>query len=154
MDDIIVKNATKRFGKTVAVDHVSIEIEAGSLFFLLGPSGCGKTTLLRMIAGFSDIEEGDILFGTHSLKGVAPGKRNTAMVFQNYVLQPQQEMVMIWPMRVPVGARRCRRICPASTLGKKSRPSSGNNRQESRQKPMNSEAKPRRCASNTDRASV
>ncbi len=88
MDDIIVKNATKRFGKTMAVDHVSLEVEAGSLFFLLGPSGCGKTTLLRMIAGFCDIEDGDILFGARSLKAVAPGKRNTAMVFQNYALWP------------------------------------------------------------------
>ncbi len=88
MDDIIIKNATKRFGKTMAVDHVSLEIEAGSLFFLLGPSGCGKTTLLRMIAGFCDIEDGDILFGDRSLKAVAPGKRNTAMVFQNYALWP------------------------------------------------------------------
>jgi iron(III) transport system ATP-binding protein len=88
VDAIIVKNATKRFGKTVAVDHVSLEIEAGSLFFLLGPSGCGKSTLLRMIAGFCDIDEGDILFGNRSLKAVAPGKRNTAMVFQNYALWP------------------------------------------------------------------
>ena len=88
MEDIIVKNATKRFGKTVAVDGVSLTIQAGSLFFLLGPSGCGKTTLLRMIAGFYEIEEGDILFGTRSLKGVPPGKRNTAMVFQNYALWP------------------------------------------------------------------
>jgi iron(III) transport system ATP-binding protein len=88
MDDIIVKNATKRFGKTAAVDRVSLEIKAGSLFFLLGPSGCGKTTLLRMIAGFCDIEEGDILFGARSLRAVAPGKRNTTMVFQNYALWP------------------------------------------------------------------
>ncbi len=88
MEDIIVKNATKRFGNTLAVDHVSLEIEAGSLFFLLGPSGCGKSTLLRMIAGFCAIEEGDILFGARSLKTMAPGKRNTAMVFQNYALWP------------------------------------------------------------------
>src|SRR5450759_3184213 len=86
MEDIILKNVTKRFGKTLAVDHVSLEIKAGSQFFLLGPSGCGKTTLLRMIAGFCDIEDGDILFGARSLKAVAPGRRNTAMVFQNYAL--------------------------------------------------------------------
>jgi iron(III) transport system ATP-binding protein len=88
MEDIILKNVTKRFGKTLAVDHVSLTIKAGSLFFLLGPSGCGKTTLLRMIAGFCDSEDGDILFGARSLKAVAPGKRNTAMVFQNYALWP------------------------------------------------------------------
>ena len=88
MDDIILKNVTKRFGKTMAVYNVSLEIKAGSLFFLLGPSGCGKTTLLRMIAGFCDPDDGDILFGGRSIKAVAPGKRNTALVFQNYALWP------------------------------------------------------------------
>ena len=88
MDDIILKKVTKRFGKTLAVDHVSLTIKAGSLFFLLGPSGCGKTTLLRMIAGFCDSEDGDILFGARSLKAMAPGKRNTPLVFQNYALWP------------------------------------------------------------------
>jgi iron(III) transport system ATP-binding protein len=88
MNDIILKCVTKRFGKTVAVNKVTLEIKAGSLFFLLGPSGCGKTTLLRMIAGFCEIDSGDILFGGNSVKTVAPGKRNTAMVFQNYALWP------------------------------------------------------------------
>ncbi len=88
MEDIILKQVSKRFGKTVAVDGVSLEIKAGSLFFLLGPSGCGKTTLLRMIAGFCDLDEGDIFFGDRSLKGVAPGKRNATLVFQNYALWP------------------------------------------------------------------
>jgi iron(III) transport system ATP-binding protein len=88
MEDIILKNVTKRFGKTVAVDNVSLEIKAGSLFFLLGPSGCGKTTLLRMISGFCGVEAGDILFGARSIKTLAPGKRKTAMVFQNYALWP------------------------------------------------------------------
>jgi iron(III) transport system ATP-binding protein len=88
MENIILKNVTKRFGKTVAVDNISLEIKAGSLFFLLGPSGCGKTTLLRMIAGFCGVEAGDILFGARSIKTLAPGKRNTAMVFQNYALWP------------------------------------------------------------------
>jgi iron(III) transport system ATP-binding protein len=88
MNDIILKNVTKRFGKTIAVNNVSLEIKAGSLFFLLGPSGCGKTTLLRMVAGFFEPDSGDILFGARSMKGTAPGKRNTTMVFQNYALWP------------------------------------------------------------------
>ena len=88
MNDIILKNVTKRFGKTVALDNVSLTIETGSLFFLLGPSGCGKTTLLRMIAGFCEPDGGDILFGGRSVKDVAPGKRNATMVFQNYALWP------------------------------------------------------------------
>ncbi|MBI4633083.1 MAG: ABC transporter ATP-binding protein [Deltaproteobacteria bacterium] len=88
MENITLKNVTKRFGKTTAVDNVSLEIKAGSLFFLLGPSGCGKTTLLRMVAGFCEVEEGDIFFGGSSVKTVPPGKRNTALVFQNYALWP------------------------------------------------------------------
>ncbi len=88
MDDIVLKCVTKRFGETAAVTNISLEIKAGSLFFLLGPSGCGKTTILRMVAGFTEPDAGDILFGKRSVRATAPGKRNTTMVFQNYALWP------------------------------------------------------------------
>ncbi len=56
--DITLKQVTKRFGETVAVDGISLEIPQGSFFAMLGPSGCGKTTTLRMIGGFEDPTEG------------------------------------------------------------------------------------------------
>lgn len=77
---------------TPAVDHVSLNINPGDLFFLLGPSGCGKTTLLRMIAGFIDPTDGRILLGPEGqqrdITHLPPNKRNTGMVFQSYALWP------------------------------------------------------------------
>src|SRR5437763_721359 len=60
---ISIRNLSKSFGPTTAVDKISLDIAPGELFFLLGPSGCGKTTLLRMIAGFIDPTAGAIFFG-------------------------------------------------------------------------------------------
>jgi len=88
MEDITLINVTKRFGKILAVHDVSLRIFRGSLFFLIGPSGCGKTTLLRLIAGLCDLEEGDILLGSRSIKDLPPHRRDTVMVFQNYALWP------------------------------------------------------------------
>ncbi len=88
MISIAVKNLSKHFGKTVALDRVSVEIAAGEIFFLLGPSGCGKTTLLRAIAGFYKPDSGDIFFNDENVTHVPPHRRNTAMMFQNYALWP------------------------------------------------------------------
>ena len=78
----------KQFGSLRVVDKVSLTIGDGEFFTLLGPSGCGKTTLLRMIAGFSDPDSGDILFGGKSVLSLPAHRRNTGMVFQNYALFP------------------------------------------------------------------
>lgn len=85
---ISIRNLVKNFGTTQALNHVSLEIEPGELFFLLGPSGCGKTTLLRHIAGFYTPDEGTILIGGDDVTGVPPHKRDTGMVFQSYALWP------------------------------------------------------------------
>ena len=91
---ITIKNLTKRFGDVVAVNNVSLTIEAGTFLTLLGPSGCGKTTLLRCIAGLEDPNEGEIYIGDKlvysSLKGISlqPGARDLGLVFQNYALWP------------------------------------------------------------------
>ena len=88
MTPITLRNIVKHFGSTAAVDGVDIDIPAGSLFFLLGPSGCGKTTLLRMMAGFTDVTAGTIRFGDQDVTYTQPSKRNTGMVFQGYALWP------------------------------------------------------------------
>jgi iron(III) transport system ATP-binding protein len=85
---IALRDVTKRFGATTAVDGVSLQIGDGELFTLLGPSGCGKTTLLRMLAGFAAVDGGEIRFGERSVDGLPPYARNIGMVFQNYALWP------------------------------------------------------------------
>lgn len=83
---------SKWFGKTRAVDDVSLTIEGGKLFFLLGPSGCGKTTLLRLIAGFMEPTKGSIRFGARDVTRLPPNKRNAGMVFQSYALWPHMSV--------------------------------------------------------------
>jgi iron(III) transport system ATP-binding protein len=91
---IAIRDITKTYpaqgvvARNTAVDHVSLDIESGELYFLLGPSGCGKTTLLRMIAGFIEPTSGSIHFGTRDVTFLSPNHRNTGMVFQSYALWP------------------------------------------------------------------
>ena len=87
-NDVIIKNAVKRYGDFTALHDVSLEIHKGEFFTLLGPSGCGKTTLLRMIAGFNSIEGGDFYFGDKRINDVPAHKRDIGMVFQNYAIFP------------------------------------------------------------------
>ena len=85
---ISLRNLTKRFGSTTAVNGIDLDVAGGDLFFLLGPSGCGKTTLLRMIAGFTQPTDGSMVFGDRSVTNLPPNKRNCGMVFQGYALWP------------------------------------------------------------------
>jgi putrescine transport system ATP-binding protein len=79
---------TKRFGGVTAVDGLSLDIYSREFFALLGPSGCGKTTLLRMLAGFEQPDEGRILLAGEDIARVPPYQRPTNMMFQNYALFP------------------------------------------------------------------
>jgi len=88
MTTIRLDGVSRSFGAVRAVDNVSATIEEGRLFTLLGPSGCGKTTLLRMIAGFCDVESGSIWFGDRRIDTLPPHNRNTGLVFQNYAIFP------------------------------------------------------------------
>ena len=79
---------TKRYGATMAADHVSLTAEKGSFTTLLGPSGCGKTTLLRIVAGLETPDNGTVRIGGRDMAGVPIHKRNIGIVFQNYALFP------------------------------------------------------------------
>jgi len=87
-NEVIIKDAVKRYGDFTALNGVSLDIREGEFFTLLGPSGCGKTTLLRMIAGFNSIEGGDFYFGDKRINDVPAHKRDIGMVFQNYAIFP------------------------------------------------------------------
>ncbi|MGI6621737.1 MAG: spermidine/putrescine ABC transporter ATP-binding protein [Acetivibrionales bacterium] len=83
---IELKNLTKRYGDMTAVDSINLTIKENEFVTLLGPSGCGKTTTLRMIGGFEDPDEGQILFEGKLLNPIPAYKRNINTVFQRYAL--------------------------------------------------------------------
>ena len=87
-NEVIIRDAVKRYDDFTALNGVSLDIHEGEFFTLLGPSGCGKTTLLRMIAGFNSIEGGDFFFGEKRINDVPAHKRDIGMVFQNYAIFP------------------------------------------------------------------
>lgn len=87
-----IDSVTKTYGDLTVVDKVSLDIEKGEFFTLLGPSGCGKTTLLRMIAGFNEINGGTIRFDDQVINDLPPQKRNIGMVFQNYAIFPHMSV--------------------------------------------------------------
>ena len=88
MPNIEIRSLGASYQGRRILKSVSLEIKAGELFFLIGPSGCGKTTLLRLIAGFLQPDQGDIFFDGQSLLSLPPHRRETAMVFQSYALWP------------------------------------------------------------------
>jgi len=85
---VTLRSVSKRFGDFTAVDSIDLEIAQGEFFTLLGPSGCGKTTTLRMIAGFEELDGGEILIDGADVAGLPPHKRPTNTVFQSYALFP------------------------------------------------------------------
>jgi len=90
--DVEILGVTKRFGDVTAVDHMDLSIARGEFYSLLGPSGCGKTTTLRMIAGFEQPTEGEILLDGTPIAGVPAFKRNVNTVFQHYALFPHMDV--------------------------------------------------------------
>ena len=87
---IILTSVTKRFGDTVAVDDVSLQIECGEFFSLLGPSGCGKTTTLNIIGGFVYPTTGEVHINDELMAETPPYRRPVNTVFQNYALFPHK----------------------------------------------------------------
>jgi len=91
-NDLEIEGVTKRYGTHVAVASLSLAVARGSFFSILGPSGCGKTTLLRIIAGFLEPDEGDVRIGNASMRNVAPNRRPVNMVFQHLALFPMMNV--------------------------------------------------------------
>nr|WP_100547171.1 MULTISPECIES: ABC transporter ATP-binding protein [unclassified Pseudomonas] len=77
---------------TVAVDDLSLEIQAGETLAILGPSGCGKTTTLRLIAGLERPDAGQVLFAGRDVTALPIERRDVGMVFQNYALFPNLDV--------------------------------------------------------------
>ena len=85
---IVFDHVEKTYQKNTVIRDLNLTIPAGQRLILLGPSGCGKSTTLRMIAGLEEITGGELRMGGRRVNEVPSGKRDIAMVFQNYALYP------------------------------------------------------------------
>ena len=120
MADVEIQSLTKVFpGGVRALDELDLNIAEGEFFALLGPSGCGKTTLLRTIAGLEAPTSGTLRIGGRNMTRVPPGRRNLAMVFQDYALYPHMSVTdnIAYPLKVHRvrKAERHRRAAEVST---------------------------------------
>jgi len=94
MSELKLVSVTKRFNQVIAVNKLNLEVQRGECFSFLGPSGCGKTTTLRMIAGFEDLDEGELLVdgevysSSYKKYYLPPEKRDFGMVFQAFAVWP------------------------------------------------------------------
>ena len=88
MSEIVFKKVCKSFGETKVIEDLDLTLKDGEFTVLVGASGCGKTTLLRMIAGIGPATGGEIFMDGEEVSDVPPGKRDIAMVFQNYAIYP------------------------------------------------------------------
>src|SRR6476661_8640305 len=90
MATVTITDLRKTFGKTNAVDGISVDIDNGEFFVILGPSGAGKTTTLKSVAGLIDVDGGSVTIGGADVTRVEPYHRNVAMAFESYALYPQK----------------------------------------------------------------
>ena len=88
MAKLRLNNISKKYGKSVILNNINLDIDDGEFLVLVGPSGCGKSTTLRLIAGLESPNEGEIYIGEEKINEKDPSKRDVAMVFQNYALYP------------------------------------------------------------------
>ncbi len=103
MADVSLSGVTKRFGKTLAVDNLSLDIADGEFVVLLGPTGAGKTTTLRTLAGLEKPDAGEISIAGENVANLAPAARDVAFVFQQYSLYPHLSVYdnLAFPLRSP-----------------------------------------------------
>ena len=89
---IDLKNISVKLGDNQVLDDLSLYIRDREFITLLGPSGCGKTTILRIIGGFLEPDEGDVIFEDKKINGVPPHKRQVNTIFQRYALFPNKNV--------------------------------------------------------------
>ena len=108
MSYIELNQVSKHFGSVIAVDRMNLQIAQGECMAMLGPSGCGKTTTLRMVAGFEDLDDGEIRVGERIISSKAknyylpPEQRNFGMVFQAFAVWPHLSVYenVAFPLRI------------------------------------------------------
>src|SRR6516225_1113396 len=88
MSSLTFERLGKSYGAAVVVSDVSLTIREGEFVSLLGPSGCGKTTILRMVAGLIEPDQGRIVIGEEDVTALPPNRRGLGLVFQSYALFP------------------------------------------------------------------
>ena len=93
MTEIRLEHLTKRYKEVTAVSDINLTIRSGEFIVVVGPSGCGKTTLLRMIAGLLDPDEGDVYLDGERVTDVPAGRRGVQMIFQSYALWPHMRVL-------------------------------------------------------------
>ena len=89
---ISFENVNKFYEDTHVLKNINFEIEKGKFYTLLGPSGCGKTTILRIIAGFTDVSNGKVTLNGEDVTNLPPNKRKVNTVFQDYALFPHMNV--------------------------------------------------------------
>jgi len=104
MAEVSLRQASKSFGKDLALAEVTMTVPDGSFVVLLGPTGAGKTTTLRLISGLERPDAGDILIDGRSVLRATPAQRDVAMVFQQYSLYPHMTVRdnLAFPLRSPI----------------------------------------------------
>lgn len=122
MSEIVFKNVCKSFGDVKVIENLNLTLKDGEFTVLVGASGCGKTTLLRMIAGIGPATSGEIFMDGVEISSVPPGKRDIAMVFQNYAIYPTMSVrgnieFGLKNKRVPKAERERRIASVAETVG-------------------------------------
>ena len=103
MAEAALHGVTKRFGDTVAVSNLSLQVADGEFVVLLGPTGAGKTTTLRLFAGLERPEAGQVEIAGHDVTAFEPARRDVAFVFQQYSLYPHYSVFdnLAFPLRAP-----------------------------------------------------
>lgn len=104
MAEVFLDRISKAFGKTVAIDAMSMTIPDGAFVVLLGPTGAGKTTTLRLVSGLEEPDDGEIRIDGRVVNAETPAQRDVAMVFQQYSLYPHMSVRdnLAFPLRSPI----------------------------------------------------